>query len=110
MAKPGLHERWRERVGAFQASGMSVAAWCAEQGLSKDQLYYWKRKFEVAEASATQAMAEPDGWLPVTMGSEGTSSGASAMAVRIGHAVIEVQAGFDRGLFTEVAKALVALC
>jgi hypothetical protein len=44
------------------------------------------------------------------MGSEGTSSGASAMSVRIGHAVIEVQAGFDRGLFTEVAKALVALC
>ena len=60
MTKPELHERWRERIAAFQASGMGVAAWRAEQGLSEGQLYYWKRKFKVAEATATGSGGETE--------------------------------------------------
>jgi hypothetical protein len=111
MTKQSERQRlWRERIKAYEASGMTVAAWCAEQKLSTDQLYYWKRKFNDSQAPVKQTPAEPSGWLPVAMDTGEDSNGSSALSIRIGHATVEVRTGFDRNLLAEVAKVLVTLC
>ena len=49
------HERrlmWQERVDQYRASGMSVAAWCRENEVSEQQMYYWLRKFRSEVASS----------------------------------------------------------
>src|SRR5690606_40841733 len=51
------HERrlmWQERVDQCRASGMSVAAWCRENEVSEQQMYYWLRKFRSEETDAVE--------------------------------------------------------
>lgn len=51
------HERrlmWQERVDQYRASGMSVAAWCRENEVSEQQMYYWLRKFRSEETDAVE--------------------------------------------------------
>jgi len=43
---------WQERVDQYRASGMSVAAWCRENEVSEQQMYYWLRKFRSEVASS----------------------------------------------------------
>jgi len=46
---------WAERVKACRESGMSVADWCAANGLSKYTYYEWQRKvFAAAKAESGQ--------------------------------------------------------
>lgn len=110
MKRPGLRELWRERVKAFRTSGLNGVAWCAQEGVSRDQLYYWLKKFENEPTPDNAPAADPNGWLPVTIDVAENPGQAQPLTVRIGHAVIEVQSGFDQNLFADVAKALVALC
>jgi len=35
-----LHATWRARLEEQQASGLSAAAWCREQGIPDHQFYY----------------------------------------------------------------------
>ncbi len=47
MARPidlaKWHE-WAERLRRFERSGMSVCAWCRQEGVSEVQFYHWRRK------------------------------------------------------------------
>lgn len=47
-------EQWSELLQAQQASGLSMAAFCREQGIRGKSFYYWHRK-RVAPASAGSA-------------------------------------------------------
>ena len=37
---------WRERLLAWQQSGLSTAQWCRQQQLPEHQFFYWKRKLK----------------------------------------------------------------
>lgn len=43
--RAALHARWREHLGAWEASGLSQAAFCREQDLSVYQFRWWRRQF-----------------------------------------------------------------
>lgn len=43
---------WRERVLAQQASGLSVAAWCEQEGVSAWSVYGWRKRLSPAPSSA----------------------------------------------------------
>ncbi|MBE3574953.1 MAG: helix-turn-helix domain-containing protein [Firmicutes bacterium] len=104
-----LREQWRERVATFRASGQSVSAWCAAQGIKAHQLRYWLSRL----APAKPAESVPSRWLPVAVhaerGQEQPASGTS-LAVRVGPAVVEVQPGFDARLLAAVVRTLMELC
>ena len=48
---PALERAWRERVARWAASGLSVRAFCRQQGLIETSFYYWKRELRAREAS-----------------------------------------------------------
>jgi hypothetical protein len=52
---PALERAWRERVARWAASGLSVRAFCRQQGLIETSFYYWKRELRAREASVTAA-------------------------------------------------------
>ena len=54
---PALERRWRERVAQWQASGLSVRAFCVQHGLIETSFYSWKRELRARDAAASTAAA-----------------------------------------------------
>lgn len=54
---PALERRWRERMAQWQASGLSVRAFCLKHGLIETSFYYWKRELRARDAAASTAAA-----------------------------------------------------
>ena len=106
MTRAERREEWRARVAAFRASGQSMRAWCAAQGVKLHQLQYWLPRVAPVEPPATRSAP----WLPLAVQDQESPLGDNKLLVRVGPAVIEVQPGFDPGLLTAVVKALRALC
>ena len=44
MSKQERLENWTTRIMACRSSGMTVRAWCRENGLSEKTYYYWQRR------------------------------------------------------------------
>jgi hypothetical protein len=41
---PALHEQWRQRFARFDSSGLTVATFCAQEGVALHAFYSWKRR------------------------------------------------------------------
>ena len=48
---------WRERLARWLASGLSVRAFCAQQGVAEASFYYWKRALRLRDAGTPSAAA-----------------------------------------------------
>ena len=48
---------WRERLARWLASGLSVRAFCAQQGVAEASFYYWKRALRLRDAETPSAAA-----------------------------------------------------
>ena len=48
---------WRERLARWSASGLSVRAFCAQQGVAEASFYYWKRALRLRDAGTPSAAA-----------------------------------------------------
>lgn len=44
----GKLEAWRRRLTTFQSSGLTVAAFCQQQGIGPARFYYWSRRVRQA--------------------------------------------------------------
>lgn len=49
---------WQQRVEAQRASGLSIAAWCQQEGITSSTYYYW-RQHSVDKKSAPAFIALP---------------------------------------------------
>lgn len=107
MARERLGELWIERLSEFRTSGESARAWCQRNGVTLDQLYYWRRKLNKDPQPAPPTVTP--GWLPVHL-EERAPDNAGPLLVRIGGAAVEVRQGFDPSLLASVVKVLKALC
>lgn len=98
-----LQAIWSERIKAYQASGQTMKAWCAEQNLTVHQLKYWlyKAQRQPQTFSTTTfrpvAVASPSGII-------------ECLHVQVGVARIEVRPGFEPELLRDVVAALTPLC
>lgn len=107
------HERrlmWQERVDQCRASGMSVAAWCRENEVPEQQMYYWLRKFRSEEADAVEDDIQ---WVHLGRWDRQDAmrmTEDSAVLIHIGRAMVEVRPGFDPVLFRGVVKVLLGSC
>lgn len=45
--------QWRELLQVQQSSGLSMAAFCRQQGLRQKSFYYWHRKLMTANAASS---------------------------------------------------------
>ena len=53
-----LLQEWSTKIAECRTSGMSVKAWCAEQGIPIKKYYYWEKRF-VTEATQQLSLPAP---------------------------------------------------
>jgi hypothetical protein len=63
---PERHALWRDRVRRQEASGLTVAQFCAQECIAKSKFYAWKHRIRVREASNRRSiLPAPRDFLPV---------------------------------------------
>jgi hypothetical protein len=66
-ADPQLHTLWRERLRRQVDSGLTIAQFCDQEGLSAATFHSWKRRLRLVElADTTPTPPAPPTFLPVT--------------------------------------------
>jgi hypothetical protein len=73
----GKRREWEERLAQFRASGLTVARFCAHQGVNVNTFYYWSKR--VGKRSTTPRAAASSG----VDGSAGRGSLATTGGERI---------------------------
>jgi len=95
-------------VAESQAPGAQTSEIALRYGLHRNQLYDWRREFgtaAVGNAIAEAGAQRPD-FIPV-MADDG--SGAAAIEIEIGRAIVRVTAGVDAALLGKVLRLLKAM-
>jgi len=65
MTKAELRQTWKTRIADYQKSGQNAKQWCALNGVTPRQLYYWRKKLLAAETPSSFSCSAPVRWLPV---------------------------------------------
>lgn len=96
--KQRRHRQWEGRVARWRASGLSMAAYCRQHGLSYWMFVRWRRRLE-----RTVTPAAPLTLIPVLA----STPSAGAITIRLPDGIgIEVEPGFDAGVLGAVVRAL----
>jgi transposase len=104
--------RWTDEekaaiVAESQAPGAQASEIALRYGLHRNQLYGWRRDFGSAVANAmAEAGAQVPDFVPVV--ADG-GSGAAAIEIEIGCAIVRVRAGVELGLLGKVLRLLRAM-
>ena len=101
MSKQERLENWTARIMACRSSGMTVRAWCRENGLSEKTYYYWQRRLfqTLSEQQKVYETAFAEVTPPVC-------SGNVAVTVRIAGAVADIHPGADAATVETVLRIL----
>lgn len=97
---------WSERVKECRSSGMSVTAWCRDQGVTTTTYYKWERQVlnEVKIPDTIKSLPAP---VFAELPSLRNASEKSIVAtVRIGAASLDVYSGADSEIVTALCRAL----
>jgi hypothetical protein len=63
-----LHALWRDRIRRQQASGLTIAQFCAQEGVARSKFHAWKRRFRLLNPpDRCPTLATPSPFLPVTV-------------------------------------------
>ena len=88
---------------ACRSSGMTVRAWCRENGLSEKTYYYWQRR--LFQTLSEQQKAHQTAFAEVTPPQPGCS-GNLAVTVRISGVEAEIHNGADAATVETVLRIL----
>ncbi|MDD2302916.1 MAG: hypothetical protein PHG30_10170 [Eubacteriales bacterium] len=97
---------WAEMVRACKNSGMTVRAWCHEQGLN-EKTYYYRQK-QICNA-LPERMNTPVQFAEVDSPTTGAANG-SGVQIRIGAAEIHVDSHADLALLRDVLRIVAQTC
>ena len=101
MSKQERLENWTARIMACRSSGITVRAWCRENGLSEKTYYYWQRR--LFQALSEQQAAHETAFAEVT---PPVCSGNVAVTVRIAGAGADIHSGADASTVETVLRIL----
>ncbi len=105
-----MHE-WSGRIAECRSSGMSVRAWCKEQGIAIQTYYHWEKRF-VTEATQQLSLPAPTqaGILmrvnPDALPGDTDSTISYGITIRHGESVITLPAGSSAETIADLVKAL----
>jgi len=108
---------WARIMQERADSGLSIRAYCKENGIGTNVYHYWQRKLREAAVEQLSAAAHPEqqalvpsGWATVSPAEEAVPEQAEGLTLRIGVAEVEVRPGFDEALLASVCRALSQSC
>ncbi|TFE26252.1 IS66 family insertion sequence element accessory protein TnpA [Cohnella luojiensis] len=107
MSREDVQKKWEARVAACHASGEKVSRWCQANHVDRRQFYSWKKR--LSGSSEVSKARKPTTFIPLPVAMEEMDQ-SSCLRIKLGAAVIEVDAGFNPVLLREVLKALEAVC
>jgi len=110
IARSQLRVEWEARIADYRSSGLTMAAWCAANQCTKDQLKYWLYKSKSSLSSGTTTPDSPPRFVPLAVTEAVQTAPTSPLVLRIGAASIELHNGFDSQLLREVVQVLKASC
>ena len=87
---------WGERVAACRSSGMEVTAWCAKEGVSTRQYYYWQKKLFTAAQEQPEFVEVP----------AVEDRAGSIATIRAKGLEVEIHSGADRETLRALLEAL----
>jgi hypothetical protein len=65
---PKVHEIWRERLRRQETSGLTIAQFCAQEGVARSKFHAWKRRFRLSGSTdLCSRRPTPPTFLPVTV-------------------------------------------
>ena len=111
MKHAALLQEWSTKIAECRSSGISVKAWCAEQGISIKTYYYWEKRF-ITEATQQLSLPAPTqaGLLmrvnPDTLPGDAVSTIGSGITIRHGESVITLPGGSSAESVADLVKAL----
>lgn len=105
MGREAIRMKWEARIQAFRASGQKATHWCNAKQINRRQLYAWIKRLD---ASSPSPSGNRTAFIPVHMTSEVKPEPSSSLRIRIGSAIIEVEAEFEPALLRKVVHALEA--
>jgi hypothetical protein len=102
MGRDEIRMKWETHIKAFRASGQKATHWCKANHINRRQLYAWMKKLDGSSSAPPKRTA----FIPVQVTPETKPGSSSCLRIRIGVAVIEVDAGFEPVLLRNVVRAL----
>jgi hypothetical protein len=92
--------QWRRWIGEWQASGLSVRAFCERRGLTVASFYAWRRVLQ-------RRAAEKAAFVPVQVVADTVPERASALEVVLaGGRTVRVAPGFDAPTLRQLLAVL----
>ncbi len=101
--------KWSQILQERNASGQSIQIWCAENGIDRQQYYYWQRKLResvvdsLAERSESLAIARPT-FTEISVPS--TKACTGVITVRVGKAVVEITGDASPAVLETILRML----
>ena len=99
---PANLELWQERISECRRSGMTVAAWCEEQGISDKTYYYWHRKLAILQNRTRDA--EPSAFYEISGNMHSTAEMTATL--HCGGVDADVYSGADEETLIRLCRAL----
>lgn len=95
--------KWTRIIREQQASGLTIAAFCAERGVAVSSFYPWRRRLRGAGEAGTAVFVEAR----VGGADDQREGGAGKIVIGLAHGRrIVVDPGLDRRLLLDVIEAL----
>ena len=108
MTKNEKAAYWWQQVDGFQASGLSVKNYCAQEGIAVATLHYWRKRF--ADAVELRPMVHgTKGFLPVTLAPVRPSVSPVEIMLLSGRS-LKLTAPMDTGWLQTLVRVLESPC
>ncbi len=98
----GRREYWQDLMNRYEGSGMSIAAFCKEEGVHATSFYSWRRKLSEGQKPAVD-------FIEVTLQNAGRKSPEIGVELTNG-VCLRVMPGFDRGCLKDVISVIKEVC
>ena len=105
VSKQDRLDNWTSRIMECRNSGMSIRAWCWENGFNEKTYYYWQRRL-FQELSARQDCPESGSLVDITPVQPVRSSGGISVTVRLAQAEADIHSGADPETVAMVLRLL----
>jgi hypothetical protein len=101
-------EFWRQQMEGFAASGLSVKAYCAQQGIAVANWYYWRKRLGKRAESPVMASGVEE-FLPITLAPNRASMPAVEIQLLSGRS-LKLSAPLDTSWLQSLVRVLEGPC